>query len=127
MDIFFIAQVMGLSLLTVCAAALLRPSLLTSAMRDIDHESFSSMVTGFLMVMVGFMLVLSVSYWELSWRGLVTLMAWGTLLKGIMYLLAPQQLISTARQVLGTGKIITVWMMLGGILGAYIALKGFGY
>jgi hypothetical protein len=127
MDISFIAQVMGLSLSIICIAALVRPSLLTTAMQDVDHESFSSMVTGFLMVVVGLMLVLSVSYWELSWRGLLTLMAWGTLIKGVMYLVAPQQLISTARVVLGKGIIITVWMVVGAGLGLYIAMKGFGY
>lgn len=127
MDIYFIAQVMGLSLAIVCGAALVRPSLLTTAMHDVDHESFSSMVTGFLMVVIGLMLVLSVSYWEMSWRGLLTLMAWGTLLKGVAYLVAPQQLISTARMMLGKGTIITIWMVVGLGLGLYIAMKGFGY
>jgi hypothetical protein len=122
----FLAQLMGVSLVIFAVAGFLRPQLVSAALRDFDHESFSTLSIGFIAVIAGLAVVLSHNVWEASWRVIVTLFGWSSLIKGSVYLLAPHSLIRVGKP-LFKNETWTRSILVGTlIVGAYLAYKGFG-
>lgn len=123
----FLAQLMGLGLIIVSIAGLFRPQLVSAAIRDFDHEAFSTLAIGSLTVFVGLAIVLAHNIWDGTWRVWVTLFGWASLIKGTTYLVAPRFLVRLTRALLQNKAWIRGTLILGLILGCYMAFKGFGY
>ena len=123
----FLAQLMGLGIAFVAVAGLLRPQLFSAAIRDFDHEQFSTFAIGFIAVIAGLAVVLSHNIWDGTWRVWVTLFGWASLLKGLTYLAAPKFLMGLARWFLGNKTWMRGYLILALLVGAYLAWKGFGY
>jgi hypothetical protein len=117
---------MGLVLVLFAVAGLVRPQLLSSALRDFDHESFSTLAIGLIAMGAGLAIVLSHNVWDGTWRVWITLFGWGALLKGFAYLIAPQSLIKVSRSLLKSAAWMQGFLVVILILGLYLAYKGFG-
>lgn len=124
---FFLAQLIGLSLVIVALAGLVRPRLIIEAIRDFDQESFSTLAIGVMTIMAGLAVVISHNVWEGSWRSLVTIMGWGALLKGCTYLVAPDFLVGTGKAVMRDRSLTRALLVVVLLLGMYLAYKGFGF
>lgn len=124
---YFLGQLLGSTLVLFAVAGLVRPAIITNAIRDFDHDAFTSLSWGITAISAGVALVLTHNIWDGSWRVLVTVIGWGAVIKGFIYLIAPQQLIGLGRWVYQnaqwTRAVLTVLL----IMGAYLAYKGFGY
>lgn len=120
----FLAQLLGLTLVIFVLITLLRPAFLESVMRDLRPYSFALVLAGFIGVVGGLSIVLLHNVWEFSWRGVITLMGWAAIAKGISYVAFPDQLISTAGSVLARRRRKwTLWAALA--LGVYLTYHGF--
>lgn len=123
---YFLAQLLGLTLMIFAAVVLLRPTITTVAIRDLRAYSFEMLMAGFLGIMGGLAIVLAHNIWEFSWRGIITFIGWATLLKGISYVAFPNFLRFTAVGMLnGKRKRSTVLIMVF-LVGSYLAYQGFG-
>ncbi|HWO07509.1 MAG TPA: hypothetical protein VNM40_02905 [Candidatus Paceibacterota bacterium] len=122
----FLAKVIGVVLIAFSAAGLARPQIIHGALRDFNHESFSRLVVGCLAIALGAALVLSHNIWEVSWRGLVTLFGWLTLVKGGLYLLAPKALHQLSTSMLRNESQTRVFLFVCLVVGLYLAYHGFG-
>lgn len=124
---YFLAQLIGIALVLFSVAGYMRPRLITVAMRDFDHESFSTLFVGFTALIGGLAIVLSHNVWDSTWRVWITLIGWAAVLKGFSYLVAPKWLMSVGRSVLKNQSWIRLSLILTLALGIYLAYKGFGY
>ena len=52
----------------------------------------------FFLIILGMILVLSHNVWEFSWKLILTLIAWGTLVKGALFMLVPDPFIKFAKK-----------------------------
>lgn len=121
----FLAQLFGLTLMIFAAAILLRPTIVTVAIRDLRPFSFMMLMAGFAGITGGLAIILSHNIWEMSWRGVITLFGWIALLKGITYVAFPDFLRFSAISMLnGRGKR-TIALALAFALGFYLAYRGF--
>ncbi|MFZ2887186.1 MAG: hypothetical protein WA021_05200 [Minisyncoccia bacterium] len=127
METLFLAKIMGIVLIAFSAAGLARPQVVRSAIRDFDHESFARLVIGCIAIGVGAAFVLSHNVWTWDYRGLVTLFGWTVLVKGIFYLVAPKQIHSITKRMLGTESQLKAMLIGCLVVGLYLAYKGFGY
>ena len=124
---YFLAQLLG-SIITIFAAvALIRPAVVTDALRDFRQNQLLATLVGIIAVSVGVAMVLAHNIWTSDWRVVVTLIGWLALVKGVMLLLAPSNVSSLGRSVLlpKTGRLISLGLMFA--LGAYLAAVGFGF
>ena len=48
--------------------------------------------TGYITLLMGLVTAILHNYWTLDWRGVITLMAWSTIIKGIMKIGFPEQI-----------------------------------
>ena len=122
---YFLAQLIGLVLALFAVAGLIRPKLISTALRDFDHESFSTMTIGLIGMAAGLALVLAHNVWDGTWRVWITLFGWAALLKGFAYLVAPKWLLGVSRSLLKSESLTRTFLVLVLILGAYLTYVGF--
>jgi hypothetical protein len=123
---FFLAKLIGLTLMVFTLVAMIRPMIVTVAMRDLRPFSFVMLAAGFLSVLAGLALIISHNVWELNWRGVVTLFGWAVLAKGILYVGFPETFRVTAGGFLEGKKRRMALLSFGFLLGAYLTYNGFG-
>lgn len=122
---YFLAQVFGLLLIIFSMTLLLRPTIVTVAIRDLRPYSFTMLLAGLLGVTGGLSIILTHAIWEFTWRGIITLFGWIMLFKGVMYMAFPDMLRFTATSMVnGIGKR-TAMLLLVLALGCYLTLHGF--
>lgn len=124
---FFLAQLFGLTLMLFAVIAIIRPVIITVAMRDLRPYSFVMLLAGFIGIFGGIALLLAHPIWEFSWRGLVTLMGLAAVIKGVTYVAFPETLkITGAGFFEGTQRRNTV-LVVAFLFGAYLTYKGLGF
>jgi uncharacterized membrane protein len=120
----YLAQLLGLTLMIFTALALIRPVIITLAMRDLRPFSFAMMLAGFIGIFGGLAIILSHNIWEPSWRVLVTIFGWAALIKGVTYVAFPEQLKLTSNKLLEGRWPRTIILVAAFLLGLYMAYSG---
>lgn len=123
----FLAQLIGLTYVVFAVVAIARPTLVQKAMRGVAADSFSTLFAGIVALVVGLAIVLSHNVWDGSWRVIVTIMGWASLFKGVAYLFAPESLFGLGSSLLENTSRMRLILVVALALGAYLAMKGFGY
>lgn len=120
----FLAGFWGLSLVIIGLAFLLNQKYMNKVIEYAEHEA-TMVLTGIIGTMAGIFLVMLYNVWVWNWQGLVTLLGWAVLLKGILRLFFPAFVLN----VLAKYKQKTTWMpytFLGMIIiGCYLVYSGF--
>lgn len=123
---YFLAQLLGLTLIIFAGIAMFRSAIITATIRDLRPYSFSMLLAGFAAIVAGLSIILTHNIWEFSWIGLITLFGWSALLKGVTYVAFPNFIIGTANKALVGRKSIKLWVVVMFVLGVYLTYKGFG-
>ncbi len=120
----FLAKAFGLYMFIVSLAMLLNPVGFKSMMHDFV-ETPAAMTAGTILALVlGIILVLIHNLWVPDWRLLITLLAWLTLLKGVLRIFIPQASVTMVQRCETSGfyygsAIISL------IVGLFLLYKGF--
>lgn len=126
MDIsIFLAQVFGLYFIFVGVVLLIRRDTISSLMAALNHRGFMYL-SGFIVLMVSIPLVLIHNVWDGSWRVIITMLVWITLIKGLMLIFAPEFMGDIAAKLTKHLPWLRycIWMII--ILGLYLVYIGFG-
>lgn len=121
----FLAQLFGFTLMIFSAVLMLRPMIVTVAIRDLRPFSFSMLMAGFAGIVGGLSIILIHNIWEISWRGLITLFGWSALIKGVTYVAFPDFLRFTATGMLNGKAKRNAALIVTFLVGAYLAYSGF--
>lgn len=127
MDIsIFLAQAFGLYLVIGALALLINKKAMQDLIDLLAKNRSSVMLGGFLTLIVGIPLVLSHNIWDGTWRTVVTVLAWLTLLKGITRVMMPEMVVawgSYFEKNRGLLKSLLLFML---AVGGYLLYVGFG-
>ena len=126
MDIsIFLGQLLGIYLLIVGVLVFVRHKALHKMVSSFAEKSALLYVMGVILLLFGLSLVLSHNVWEFSWRVVITILAWLTLAKGLMYTFLPATKIAKIAKVMKN----PYWYMGGGALsilvGLYLVAKAY--
>ena len=121
---YFLAQLFGLTMMIFSLIALFRPRVISAIMQE-KPSSLAMLLAGFVGIVAGLAIVLSHNIWEMSWVGVVTLFGWAALLKGMVYVICPDTMLSTANNVLAGKTRRRVVLLLAFVFGCYLAYNGF--
>jgi hypothetical protein len=124
---FVLAKVMGIVVAAFAVAGLIRPRVVSDAIRDFDHESFARLVIGCIAIGAGVMLIMVHNVWEKDFRLVITLFGWTMVVKGIGYLLMPKFMVGFTKGMLKSSGQMQLFLFACLALGAYLTYKGFGY
>lgn len=124
---YFLAQLIGLTLMIFSLAVLFRPVIITGIVRDLRPDSFPMLLAGTMGIIGGLAIILSHNVWEMDWRLAITLLGWIALLKGVSYVAFPQMLRFSANQVFAREGVRMVLLIATLLLGAYLTYHGFTF
>lgn len=85
----YLGRFFGLYLLITGVALLVRSQSLRSVIHEFERNPALIVVSGVFTMMFGLLFVLAHNVWELNWRLLITILAYLTLIKGILRLYFP--------------------------------------
>lgn len=120
----FLAQAWGLYLLIVGAILLINKKSLNRLMNLIEDDNFVFTVA-FISLIIGILSVLTHNIWSFDWVGLVTLMGWGALVKGVVYMGYPEMAHTWKKLLKGNNMLLRVMLLLALVAGAYLSYSGF--
>lgn len=87
---FFLAQIMGIVLVTVGFAVLVNRKNMKKVVEGLMADSALMYVTGLFILILGLLVVMNHNIWQGGWQTLVTALGWLTLLKGVVCLVFPE-------------------------------------
>ncbi len=88
----FLGKVIGFYLLIIGSAMLSNMHQFTNHVGKLIHDTPLMFVSGFFTLIVGLLLVMSHNVWQWSWRLIITIIAWLTLIKGVSIIYFPEYL-----------------------------------
>jgi len=125
MDIsIFLAQVFGLYFIFAGIALLIRRDSMVVFTNSLSSSGFMYL-SGFIALMVGIPLVLIHNVWDDSWRTIITILVWVTLIKGLLLIFAPEFMTNIATKLTRHSLLLRHGMWVVIIFGLYLVYIGF--
>ena len=87
-----VAKVLGTYFIISGVFLLFRGKTLAAMIKDLFDHPAILYITGAMLVILSSLFLVEHNTWDGTWRTIITLFAWATLLKGTMYILAPEVL-----------------------------------
>ena len=120
----FLAKLFGIYLLIVAALWGVRGEVISKAIEELFTSRSMLFLSGLIALGVGIAMAVSHSVWELSWRGLITLLGYLSIVKGIVRIGFPE-VPNKAASFLLKGTASWIWIGLAFVLGGYLSWVGF--
>lgn len=119
----FLAKLIGIYLLIVAADLLLRRHELEGAVKDFASSKGLLVLSGSLSLLFGLAIVIAHPVYEMSWRGLITLLGYLLIVRGCMRFAFPSHIQKKLVSLFHRGYRIIFVILL--ILGIYLTYSGF--
>ena len=120
----FLAKLFGIYLLIMGVLWAVRGDVISEVIEELFASRPMLCLSGLLALTVGIAMAIGHSIWELNWRGLITLIGYLSIAKGIARIGFPE-LPRKAAGFLLKGTTSWIWISLVLILGAYLTWVGF--
>jgi hypothetical protein len=121
----FLAKTIGLYLVIVSAAFILKANELKPVALDMVRNSSLVMFSGILALIFGILIVVSHNIWVMDWRVIITLLGWLALLKGVMRLFFPEFAMSKMKKCVENNASYTMMMLVTLFIGLVLLYFGF--
>lgn len=110
------AKILGLYLVVSGLFMIFRGKTLPHMIKDLfDHPAVLSLA-GAILIFLSSLFLLQSNIWDGTWRTIITIIAWATLIKGIAYILAPEMLRQIAtKKLLDTANLYGVIAVVAGV------------
>jgi uncharacterized membrane protein len=90
----FIAKLLGPMFVLVGIAILSKPEAFRVLLKEFIESHVLMYLAGFLGLVAGLALVLNHNVWLLDWRLIITLIGWATIVRAVVTIFQPQQIVS---------------------------------
>ena len=88
----FLAKLIGLYCIIFAAIWLVRRKAVSHSFRDLFSSKSSYVLSATFSLLFGLIIAIDHSIWELSWRGLITIIGYLAIVKGVLRLAFPSQM-----------------------------------
>lgn len=121
-----LARIFGIIMIVLYGGVLLNQELYRNIWDDVVKRPISMILSGFINLLLGLLVVMSHNIWTFGWQGLVTLLGWILIVSGVLRLLFPEYVLKYSRQLMennpGFLKYSAIVML---VIGIYLAIMGF--
>ena len=121
----FIAQLLGPVYIVVGLALLLRPQAFRVFVQEFNASGVLMYLAGFLGLLAGLALVLTHNVWAVNWRLIITLIGWVALIRALVTIFWPEQIVALGSKIIENKRIFAVPGTANLIIG--LVLCYFGY
>jgi len=127
MDTSTLAQIIGPAVGIIGLGFLFNPKFYMKVEKKIEKRNETLVLGGVINLVIGLLVVSQHNIWQLNSAGLVTLIGWIALLKGITIFVFPKFFHETAYLLVNNKQLFSVAGAAMVILGGYLAYCGFFY
>lgn len=127
MDSLFLAQLFGMYMIVEGLVLVFRQAFVRREISALMHNEGLRLFAGFLILLMGLVLVLTHNVWEWSYEGVITLILWVIVLKSCMYLFLSQKSLSRMTRWFDTKGWYQTTGVIVLLLGLYLSSVGFGW
>lgn len=120
-----LAQIIGPIMLAIALTFILNKKFYSKIAKDFQGHDGLIYLSGFLVMLLGLIMVLNHNIWEFGASGLVTFLGWATLAKGIFLLVTPSWYFQILRKVLRTKELPLAASGFALLIGIYLTWFGF--
>jgi len=120
----FLAKIMGVMFAVIGLAILFDTKYYMKAFEDFFKNKGLMYVTGFIILIMGLLLVLVHNRWTEDWTVVITILAWLTFLKGLFFMLFPSWMVGFSKKFM-TKSYLTGSGVFALLLGLCLIYKGF--
>ena len=120
----FLAKFLGVYLIVIGLFVAIRPKDVAKLADGLNSNLVLRYMGGIMALIFGLVLVLMHNVWVGTWEVAITILAWGSLIKGVLILLFPEFLFKLTRS-LGVHKNYSLASAIVIALGVYLAYVGF--
>jgi hypothetical protein len=123
---FFLAQLIGLLLLSIGASMLFQGKVFIKVLSDITENRTTLFMVGVVLFLSGVSIVLTHNVWNAGFLSLViTLIGWNMTLNGLACMFMPDHSITSLYRALKVEKFTAAYGILYLLIGAYLTYAGF--
>lgn len=119
----FLAKLIGLYFIIVALICIFRKRQIEAMSKEFISSKSALAVSAEISLIFGLVIAIDHSIWEFSWRGLVTLLGYLMILRGILRFAFPNFVKKIASKLMNGGFWATVIIIL--IIGIYLTYSGF--
>jgi hypothetical protein len=121
----FLAKALGLYLTIIAAGMLLNGKHLKPMLLALLKDPSQVLMTGFLALIIGILIVVSHNVWVMGWPVLITILGWLSLFKGVVRLLAPEFVVKKTAMFVENNLAYNMAMLLTFIIGGLLLYYGY--
>lgn len=121
----FLGKVLGLYLVIWSLVLFIKYKSMPALIDELLANRALILVLGLVMTIIGLLMVVSHNVWMLNGAGLITLMSWLILIKGLFYLFKPEALLSM-KSVMLKKNVYFIVVTITFIIGLYLCYYAFG-
>lgn len=115
------AKILGLYLVVSGLFMVFRGKTLPHMMKDFFDHPAVLYLAGVILIFLSSLFLLQGNIWDGTWRTVITIVAWATLIKGIVYILAPDMLRKmVTKKLMDTVSLYGVIAIVAGVYLFYI-------
>ncbi len=124
MDIsIFLAKLIGLYFLILGVLSVLRSRQIKIMGKDFASSPITLAVSAEISLLFGLVIAIDHSIWEYNWKGLITVLGYLMILRGILRFAFPQQVKKMVTKMTNRGFWLSVILML--VIGGLLTYRGF--
>lgn len=122
-----LAKIAGLYCLFVGLAMLINPHRFKTMIHDFVHSPAALHLAAFITLILGIILTVFHNVWTWDWRVLITIVAWLTLIKGLILLFVPTLTIKSGKAMESSNTFYVITAIITLLVGIILAYYGFIY
>jgi uncharacterized membrane protein len=119
----FLAKLIGLYFLITGLLCIFRKHQIVSTAKELASSKSALAVSGEISLLFGLVIAIDHTIWEYSWRGLITVLGYLMILKGIIRFAFPEKVKKIVAKGIGEKMWIVAIIMI--LIGAYLTYCGF--
>jgi len=121
----FLAKFFSIYLIIVCSLMLLNKSVFTDALKEISKSPALMLLVGVMTLITGILLVLLHNIWYVGWALVITILAWFSLISGIIRTGFPHVAVKMMSNAADNNKVYYTTTGILLLLGIYLGYFGF--
>jgi len=123
----FLAKLFGVYLLTMAVLLAVRGAVISQVIEEFFANRALLFLSGVLALVIGIAMAVGHSVWEANWRGLITLVGYLAIAKGVARISFPEVPQQVAGRFVKSGAGRWIWSGFLALLGGYLTWAGFAH
>ncbi|MFT4059739.1 MAG: hypothetical protein QM652_09340 [Legionella sp.] len=119
----FLATVLGWYFVIMALFLFFRRDLVIATMNELMEQPGLLFVAAVITLIMGLLMVISHNVWVMKWPVVVTIIAWLTLIGGLVRLFCPETVHRVWGKIVGNSRAITIAAIVTLIVGLYLLAK----